>query len=203
MMFEKSIRIIAPAVVAALFVVGSARPQDDYPPDPNWPKFHDLDLGRWGQKSGLSKSTLKELLRAAGREDEFDYSFQNVDARGLKKRGQVLLSIYDFGTGHCMAVYVIDTRTPYYEKIWQADGATESNFCTESVLGAATASVGPQGTIIVKLPVWNGEVPKSSANSELLVVEFSWNGKTYGLHSEKKFPRYKWNGTDWGVLRDE
>jgi len=197
MRFEKIIAITAPAVVAALFVVGSARPQDDHPFDPNWPKIHDSDLGRWGQKTGLSKSTLKELLRAAGREGSYDYDIQNLDPRSLKKRGQVLLSTYEFGTGHCMTVYAIDTRMAYYEKVWEAAGAGVSNFCTESVLGAATASVGPQGTIVVKLPVWNGEVPKGPENSELLVVVYVWAGKTYQLGTQRKFSHYKWNGTDW------
>lgn len=199
---QKGIGFIAAAVAAALLAVGSARSQDDHPLDPNWPKFHDLDLGRWGQKTGLSKSTLKELLRAAGRESGYDYDIQNLDARSLKKRGQVLLAIYEFGTGHCLTAYVIDTQTPYFEKIWEANGATESTFCTESVLGKATASVGLQGTIVIKLPVWNGGVPKSSENSELLVVEYTWTGKTYRLNDEKKFPHYKWSGTDWEVRRE-
>ena len=184
-----------------LFVIGSARAQDDYSVDRNWPKFHDMDLRRWGEKTGLSQSTLQELLRAVGREDDTDYRFQNIDARSLKKRGQVLLSTYEFGTAHRMTVYVIDTRTPYYERIWQADGTTEFDFSTESVLGAATASVGPKGTIVVKLPVWNGRVPKSSENSVLRVAEYVWDGKTYALHSERKFLRYKWSGTDWEVLQ--
>lgn len=199
-MFGAKVGFVVLVVGASLLASRSASPQDDYPLDPDWPEFHANDLRRWARESSLSVDTLKELLRAAGREDDADYRFQNVDARSLKKRGQIFLSIYDFGTGHCMTVYAIDTRTPYYRKIWETDGATQSNFCTDSILGAPTASIGPEGRIVVKLPIWNGEVPLSRQNSELLVVDYVWTGKTYRLDAERKFPRYKWNGRDWEVV---
>lgn len=193
-------RVLTLSVLVAGFAATRAGPQDDFPSDPNWPAFHATDLARSSHKSGLSTTVLKELLRAAGREGDYDYKIGDVDAKSLKKRGQVLVVTYDFGTGHCMTVYAIDTRTPYYRKVWEAGGTESGDFCTDSILGAPTASVGSEGTILVKLPVSNGVVPLSRENSVLLVVDYVWTGETYQLHSERKFPRYKWNGDDYQVL---
>jgi hypothetical protein len=128
------------------------------------------------------------LLQAAGREDDSAYDIENVDAQGLKNRGQVLLSIYEFGTGHCMTVYAIDTRTPSYRKIWEASGAKLSNFCTASILGAATASVGPEGTIVVKLPVPKEGLPLSKLNSELLLQTTCGLGRRTACAPRKNSP---------------
>jgi hypothetical protein len=202
MTFRTRLRVLALAVIVTAVAASLARLQEDYPMDPDWPALHAKDLARWSRSSGLSIPVLKELLRAAGREDDADYRFQNVDARSLKRRGQVLLSICEFGTGNCMTVYVIDKRTPYYRKIWEAPGGY---FCTESVLGAPTASVGPRGEILVKFPIgnWNGELPFNRKGTKLDVLEYVWTGKTYELHAEREFPRYEWNGKDWEVLGKE
>jgi hypothetical protein len=200
MKFGPRLGIVSLVVIVSMFAAKSSRPLEDDTGDSDWRTFHAKDLLHWAQKSGLSTDSLKELLRSAGREDDSSYAIENVDARSLKKQGQVLLSIYEFGTGHCMTVYAIDTRTPYYRKVWETDGASQRNFCTDSILGAATASGTAQGGIVVKLPIWNGEAPLSRQNSQLLVADYVWTGKTYQLHAEKRFSHYKWNGKDWEVL---
>jgi hypothetical protein len=177
-----------------------ARAQEDHPFDPNWPTFHAQDLRNSARRYGLSTAILKELLRAAGREGDYDYYIGRVDALGLKNRGQVFLSIYGFGTAERLTVYAIDTRTPHYRKIWEAGGAAHTDFQTASLLGRATASVSPEGNIVVKLPDWNGEGLLGKENSDLIVVEYKWTGKTYRLDSEERFHRYRWNGKDWEVL---
>jgi hypothetical protein len=198
--FRTGFRVLIFAVLVTVFAASRAGPQDDYPSDPNWPAFHDADLARSSRRSGLSTTVLKELLRAAGREGDYDYKIGDVDRKSLKKRGQVLVATYDFGTGHCMTVYAIDTRTPYYRKVWEASGTESGDFCTDSILGAPKASVGSEGTILIKLPISNGVVPLSRGNSLLLVVDYVWTGETYQLHAERKFPRYTWNGNDYQVL---
>jgi len=130
-------------VVVAVCAASPAMPQGGYPFDPNWPAFHARDLQRAAQTFDVSTARLKELVRAAGREDDADYYIGKVDALSLKKRGQVLLSIYDFGTAEALTVYAIDTRAPYYRKIWEAAGTAHTNFITPSILGRATASVDP------------------------------------------------------------
>lgn len=192
--------VAALALVVAMCASGSAGQQGEYALDPHWPTYHAKDLREWARKSGLSVARLKELLRAAGREDDYDYYIGKVDSLSLKKRGQVFLSTYDFGTGAALTAYVIDTRTPYYEKVWQAAGTADTDFVTDSMLGRATASVGRAGTIVVMMPDWNGKVPMSHENSDLLVFQYVWTGTTYRLQSATKFPHYKWNGTDWEVL---
>jgi hypothetical protein len=186
--------------VVAMCAANWGRAQGEHPLDPNWPTYHARDLGESARKFGLSTAVLRELLRAVGREGDYDYYIGKVDAVSLKKRGQVFLSIYDFGTAAALTVYVIDTRTPYYRKIWEAAGTAHTAFMTASILGRATASVDPQGEIVVRLPIWNGEGLLSKENSDLTVVQYKWTGKTYRLDSEKRFHRYKWNGKDWEVL---
>ena len=187
-------------LVVALCAAKWARPQEQYPFDPNWPTYHARDLQESARKYGLSPAILKELLRAAGREDDYDYYIGKIDALGLKKRGQVFLSTYDFGTAARLTVYAIDTRTPYYRKIWETGGTAHTDFCTASFLGRATASVSPEGSIVVKLPDSNGKGVLSHENSDLIVVEYKWTGETYRLYSENRFHRYRWNGKDWEVL---
>jgi len=186
--------------VVAMCGANWGRPQEEHPLDPNWPAYHARDLRDSARKFGLSTAILKELLRAAGREGDYDYYVGKVDALSLKKRGQVFLSIYNFGTAGLLTAYVIDTRTPYYTRVWEAGGTAHRDFGTASILGRATASVSPQGSIVVKLPDWNREGLLSKENSDLIVVEYKWTGKTYRLDSEKRFHRYRWDGKDWEVL---
>jgi hypothetical protein len=134
--------------------------------------------------------------RSGGVEDP--YLISNIDPVHLKNREQVLLALTDSGTGHALTVYVMDTATRSFKKVWEADGVPNvgacapAHFVSTRRLGEATASATDDRQIVVKMPV-----PSRRLKSELLVAVFAWTEQTYRLAREQMVSRYKWNGRDW------
>jgi hypothetical protein len=67
-------------------------------------------------------------------------------------------------------------------------------------LGAATASVGREGKIVVRVPVSNGRIPLSRQNSVLMSTDYVWNGKTYLFEETTKASHYRWDGTNYQII---
>ena len=149
-----------------------------------WPEFHRNDLSKWAAKTGKSVRFLNELTKTATREDakdvgdgDFPYTIENVDTQSLSQRGQILLSTWAAGTGHCLTLYVLKREGSRFEKVWQS----YDNLCTRSILGAAETRAVPNGRIIVKYRKYSADSdPKKDALPILRVaITYKWDGAAY------------------------
>jgi transposase len=164
----------------------------------DWATFHARDVRNASKKFGISTGIIEKLIHATDREgsEEDQYIIQRIDASSLKQRSHVLLALTDFGTANFLEVNVIDVKTSNYAKVWSTREIPEWSSCpfmdlsTESMLGIATASAQPNGTIVIKIPI-RGEKPT------LLIATFAWSGETYKLTGEREFLQYKGNASDW------
>ena|ERR1700730_1127143 len=185
------------AVAQLFFWVTTASPQD-LPSFLDWATFHARDVRKASKKFGVSVPTIEKLIHAIDREgsEEDQYVIQRIDASSLKQRSQILLALTDFGTANFLEVNVIDVKTSNYAEVWSTREIPEWNSCpsmdlsTESMLGIATASARPNGTIVIKIPV-REEKPT------LVIATFAWSAKTYKLIGEREFLQYKGNASDW------
>jgi hypothetical protein len=167
----------------------------------DWATFHARDVHNASEKFGISTETIEKLIQAVDRggSEEDQYVIQRIDASNLKKGSHILLALTDFGTGNFLEVNVIDVKTSHYTKVWSTREIPEWNSCpsidlsTESMLGIATASTGPNGTIVIKIPIRNEK-------RALVIATFAWSGKTYRLTGEREFLQYKGNANDWEPL---
>jgi hypothetical protein len=187
------------------------------PVDPQfWNAYHRSDIRTWAVKSGFSVATVRELLEAIGRDEgvgedaEGDvYSIQNIDARSLARRRQILVALTGPATGHTLFVFVIQSRRPY-AVIWDASDLEGTDTCptvpfaTSSILGEAEAAVANDGDIVIRMPVeqeFGGTDPYSrEQKSQLIVATYAWSGKTYRLKSERTYPSYHWNGRNFATI---
>jgi hypothetical protein len=140
---------------------------------------------KWAARTHTSTDTIHLMLAAAGLNSRDDFEIENLDLNGLRSRKQVLLSTWDYGTGHCLTVYVLRSIDRNgYDEIFETDGAGDQNFCTESVLGGAHAYLS-DGRIIVQMPTGTQGGHGSPFNGpkfiELSCSTFVWNGHSYVL----------------------
>lgn len=173
--------------------------------DVDWIEIHKKDMAEWTRKSGIEIETLIHVVKRDISEDD-QYLIQMVDATSLRKRGQVVLALAGAGTAHPLTVYVLTKTGASYRELWSAEklpsqaGCAETYFATDSVLGEPIASVTPEKTIEIRMPIEKQSPAKSDAtrtHSQLLVVEYGWSGNTYSLKRVRVFARYLPEAKTW------
>jgi len=140
-------------------------------------------LSKWAAKAGISFQSLDDLTRAAraqnapATDEDVDlYIIENVDAKTLPKR--ILLSTWDYGTGHCMTLHVLKRNGSQFKKIWQSG----ENLCTESILGAARSQAMPDGRIIVRFRMHSEHFDSEKEKEPVIFrvkITYKWDGSAY------------------------
>jgi hypothetical protein len=153
-----------------------------------WIRAHESEEKYWAKKEHSNIGRIHQIIASAGLESADGFSIENLDTHSLLSKNQVLLSVSESGTGHCLTVYVLQESNGDYKKIWSTDQLNEEqNFCAQSMLGAAHAYAS-SGDIIVQMPVdIKDDLTAADPKIELLCVRFSWDGKTYSVaESDRK-----------------
>jgi len=152
----------------------------------DWPANHKKDLSKWVANTGLSFKFLDTLTKVATKAGDIEeegypmYIIENVDAKTLRKQKHILLSTWDYGTGHCMTLYVIKTNGSRFQKVWQS----QENLCTTSMLGAAKSQALADGRIIVRFRDYDNSSrfnPEKDDAPRIVNVEvtYKWDGASY------------------------
>ena len=155
-----------------------------------WPGIHKRDLSKWTAKTGLSIQLLDELTKTASNDDGTDggvdlYIVENIDTKTLPK--QILLSTWEYGTGHCMTLYLLQRIGSQFKKVWQS----EENLCTESVLGAAKSQAMPDGRIIVRFREYSARFDPAKEKGPVVLrvkITYKREGSTYSIAGRTERP---------------
>jgi hypothetical protein len=137
-------------------------------------KLHQSEEKYWSQKEHVSPVKVREMISAVGLDRGEAFNIDNLDTHTLAAKKQVLFSVSESGTGHCLTVYVLQAEGTNYRKIWSADQLDDAY---------ATAKY-----IFVQMPLnLKGDPDAPSAEIELLCAAFSWDGNTFKLaHTDHK-----------------
>lgn len=85
-----------------------------------WPyRAMNLDqlAAQWSRRTGLNRSDVLSMIRAAGMRDSTPDYLDAIDHRTLRKRGDVLVVTAD-GNGHCLTLHVLRKKADGYRVVW-------------------------------------------------------------------------------------
>ena len=128
----------------------------------------------WARKSGLRTTDVRKLRLLANTPDDSDTLVDNLDAKSLRSRNQILL-VTTSGNGHCLDLYVFERGIKTFRLIWSATGMPGgAGYCRES--SNDPEAYVRSGRIVVKIPVFDYRraVPKATH-----FYTYNWNGKSY------------------------